>query len=126
MTFDFKKTSIVYKIRRRTDGLYSGGGAWPDFSTEGKSWKRRSDLVNHLFNFYHPQSKGYEPSCQFEVVSIEVKETEIETQNLMEFENDANDRRHQAAQKMKKLQVERERKREYKQFLVLKEKFGGR
>ena len=37
-----------YKIRRKSDGLYSKGGKIPIFSTEGKSWKRREHVSNHL------------------------------------------------------------------------------
>ena len=37
----------LYKIRRKSDGLFSAGGTTPRFTKIGKSWKL-SPLLNHL------------------------------------------------------------------------------
>ena len=39
---------IVYRIRRKSDGLFSMGGTWPRFNKTGKVWKRKGDLSSHL------------------------------------------------------------------------------
>ena len=41
----------VYKIRRKTDQLYSSGGLYPEFNSNGKQWKRIGDLKCHLAQF---------------------------------------------------------------------------
>lgn len=38
---------IVYKIRDTETGLYSGGGARPHFSRNGKSWTSTGPIRNH-------------------------------------------------------------------------------
>jgi len=38
----------VFKIRRRSDGLYSKGGSTPSFSKQGKTWTSKSALSGHL------------------------------------------------------------------------------
>jgi hypothetical protein len=38
----------VYKIRRKSDGLFSTGGIAPAFSPKGKTWTNRGALTNHL------------------------------------------------------------------------------
>lgn len=40
--------TIVYKIYRKTDGLFSMGGSSPRFSKTGKVWKQKGHLTNHL------------------------------------------------------------------------------
>lgn len=40
----------VYKIKRRTDNLYSNGGERPEFTKVGKLWVNKGSLKNHLSN----------------------------------------------------------------------------
>lgn len=47
------KHKQVYMIRHRSDGLYSGGGSNPKFSTNGKAWSNIAHLKNHL-NIFKP------------------------------------------------------------------------
>jgi len=39
---------MVYKIRRKSDGLFSSGGSGPRFSTKEKAWATIGQLKNHL------------------------------------------------------------------------------
>jgi len=39
---------IVYKIQRKSDGLYSNGGSDPLFMKKGKIWRGLGDLKNHF------------------------------------------------------------------------------
>ena len=51
---------IVYKIRRKSDGLYSNGGADPVFNKRGKMWMGIGDIKNHfnVIREYH-KTKTY-------------------------------------------------------------------
>ena len=62
----------VYKIRRKSDGLYSQGGHRPSFSKQGKTWSERRHLTNHLRQVV-PESVYRD--C--EVVMCEVTEIEV-------------------------------------------------
>lgn len=42
------KTHKVYMIRRKTDGLFSTGGSYPEFTKNGKVWNTLGALKNHL------------------------------------------------------------------------------
>lgn len=41
----------VYKIQRKSDGLFSTGGMSPTFSKTGKTWNAIGHLKNHLNQF---------------------------------------------------------------------------
>lgn len=41
---------IFYKIRRRSDGLFSNGGTSPRFTNKGKIWKTIGYIKSHLKN----------------------------------------------------------------------------
>ena len=41
-------SSVVYKIRRKADGLYSSGGVRPVFEPDGKEFSSLRILANHL------------------------------------------------------------------------------
>ncbi|HNC56680.1 MAG TPA: hypothetical protein PLP33_14630 [Leptospiraceae bacterium] len=70
---------LVYKIRRKSDGLFSQGGNWPDFSKLGKIWKTKGHLTNHLKQVRH---SDYE-DC--EIVPYAIVEIENSPLNLKEF-----------------------------------------
>lgn len=41
--------NVVWKIRRKTDGLYSKGtSSYPGFSKEGRCWYSEKKLLTHL------------------------------------------------------------------------------
>lgn len=41
-------TVKIFRIRRKTDGLYSTGGQNPKFTKKGKIWQGLGPLKNHL------------------------------------------------------------------------------
>lgn len=75
-------TSVVYKIRRKTDGLYSKGGTYPTFSKTGKTWNTRGALSNHFALLNDPYYRRMDRSRIYEdceIVVIEVVPTEVNT-----------------------------------------------
>ena len=53
------KEQKLYMIRRRKDGLFSTGGVWPTFATNGKMWRSMGSLNGHLSQVYSIQlSRG--------------------------------------------------------------------
>jgi hypothetical protein len=45
--------AIVYKIRRKSDGLFSMGGSTPNFNKTGKIWKKKGHLTSHLSQLWN-------------------------------------------------------------------------
>jgi hypothetical protein len=52
--------AIVFKIRR-SDGLFSMGGANPNFNKVGKIWKQKGHLTSHLTCVADGGWKGTKP-----------------------------------------------------------------
>lgn len=67
---------IVYKIRNKTTGLFSGGGAYPRWSKKGKVWTSMGNLRNHL-NMFKTYRSGFSPQFKDELSSWEVIEYHI-------------------------------------------------
>ncbi len=63
----------IFKIRRRSDGLFSTGGSYPSFKKEGKVWSRRGNVSSHFAQMQ--RSSAYLADC--EVVVYELVESEI-------------------------------------------------
>jgi hypothetical protein len=59
---------VVYKIRRKTDGLFSKGGSTPSFNKDGKVWKQRGHLTNHLNQIHNRSVYG---DCEIIVYKLE-------------------------------------------------------
>ena len=83
------KTKIVYRIRRKSDGLFSAGGYSPRFTVKGKVWNSKNALHNHLHlepksyaTTYTPGPFGgyqyatHDAYADCEVVEYEISETE--------------------------------------------------
>lgn len=47
---------FVYKIKRKSDGLFSKGGMDPSFGERGKVWTSRAAMSLHLNQFKYPES----------------------------------------------------------------------
>lgn len=47
-------TTVVYKIRRKSDGLFSTGGSVPSWTENGKTWNTRGALSNHMAQLRDP------------------------------------------------------------------------
>ena len=77
-----------YKIRRKTDNLYSAGGRWPHFTKKGKIWRGMGPLRNHL-NIV--DKKGSYDDC--EVIVLRVVEIEEGCMALDELMQDQKKKR---------------------------------
>ncbi|MDE2095737.1 MAG: hypothetical protein KGL39_00640 [Patescibacteria group bacterium] len=89
MTETFK----VYKLRRKSDGLYSTGGTDPNFvACKGKEWKNIGHLKNHLVMFssnrYYGGPHSNHKKTQFdnlEIVEYEGIRTEKSVQSVADY-----------------------------------------
>ena len=93
-------TKIVYKIRRRRDGLFSTGGSWPNFKAKGKQWVSAGALHAHL-NIV--EFKHY---ADCELIKIKVEEAE------MPGALDVNSYQRDRARQLQEVAAEKERKRQ--------------
>ena len=75
-------TIEVYKIRRKTDGLFSTGGECPFFNKKGKTWSARGHVTSHLSQFGDRRKNQYYKDC--EVVRFEVQEFDVEAIDVFE------------------------------------------
>ena len=73
----------VFKIRRKSDGLFSTGGTGPQWSKKGKMWTGRGPLSNHLALV---RANSYTDA---ELITYELVEQIIDVESL----EDVNDRR---------------------------------
>lgn len=64
-------SKTVYKIRRKSDGLFSTGGCWPTFKANGKAWSTKGALNGHL-----SQNPKY---VDCEIVEYALVQTEVGT-----------------------------------------------
>lgn len=60
-----------YKVRRRSDNLFSNGGGTPRFSARGKIWRNLGPLRNHINQLSNPRIYD---DC--EIIKFETKEIE--------------------------------------------------
>jgi len=84
----------VYRIRRKSDGLFSTGGNRPSFTVKGKVWNNKGGLHAHLnmnpkkwvatapgpFGEYRSAQRDAYEGC--ELVEFEIVETEKTTTSL--------------------------------------------
>ena len=63
---------IVYKIRRKADGMFSTGGSSPSFTKNGKIWKQKGHLTNHLNQLDNDSKFIYLTVC--EIIPYELVE----------------------------------------------------
>ena len=79
MKYNRTDANYVFKIRRKSDRLFSMGGCNPRFSTIGKTWSSRSNLNQHLalFDTRESLAKAYH-GCEIVVYS------EISSINIVE------------------------------------------
>lgn len=117
---------IVYKIRRKTDGLFSSGGSSPSFSKKGKVWRSQSAislhfsmLVKYSDSYYKRDYLGVYEDC--EVIAYEMKE--IESKPAFEWADRIRERkemRKQEREEAHRTWLEENRRKEY---LALKAEF---
>lgn len=109
--------SIHFKIRRKRDGMYSGGGSWPRWSKTGKIWKNRGGLANHL----NLVRKGEYVDC--EVVMVKVIEIETDTTSVTDYINGIQQRKQEREDAAKRAREERLKEERRQQYLRLKDEF---
>lgn len=66
-----KPAQKVYKIRRKSDGLFSSGGSAPHFTNKGKTWSQKGHVTSHI-NMLGKYVSGYYSDC--EIVEYELNE----------------------------------------------------
>jgi hypothetical protein len=120
----------VYKIRRKTDGLFSTGGAHPRFNAKGKIWTARNHVTSHIGQVggYGKKLKDFYSDC--DVVLLELVENEIEVVPAMEWkETDKTARAkelEEARQRKYELEaLERKRARLMKELSDIGKKLGS-
>lgn len=67
------ETKTVYKIRRKSDGLFSSGGNWPSFSKKGKEWKQQGHLTNSL----NQARRDLYQDCELVTITYIAQETSV-------------------------------------------------
>ena len=72
---------LAYKIRRKSDGLFSAGGMTPHFSKKGKLWKQQGHLTNHL----NQVSKPLQTYAGCEIVTYELTESAVDEMTLQDY-----------------------------------------
>ena len=102
--------SFIYKIRRRSDGLFSGGGTYPTFSKKGKVWTARGHVTSHLSQFSGGSKNRYYKDC--EVVCIVIQEVDADTTDVFEWKPAEATIRAKELEEQRELEREKQRKLE--------------
>lgn len=104
--------TTIFKIRRKSDGLFSTGGTSPSFNAKGKVWKARNHVTSHMkqigYQYYNPKTKDdYYRDC--EVVEYEVVETEVSAVPALDWKESPKTLRAKQLQQERRIQYELER-----------------
>lgn len=114
-------SDVVYKIRRRSDGLFSKGGGYPRFSKGGKIWNSIGHLKRHLSNMGMQNFDRYYSDCEIveyaEVgpISLVAVMEEAETRRL-----ELQRQREERMERWRRERLERERARIERELAELK------
>jgi hypothetical protein len=111
----------VYKIRRKTDGLFSSGGTYPTFSKKGKTWTGRGHVTSHLSQFGERKKEQYYKDC--EVVCIEIQEVDTDVTDVFEWSQSESTIR--AKELKEQRRIEREKKRKLEEIEALEKKLAA-
>ena len=118
--------AIVYKIRRKTDGLFSVGGSTPDFNKVGKIWKQKGHLTSHLSQLWggtgsYNNQHVYQ-DC--EIVPYELTETQVGPGfTIFEYLDERKRKQEQEDAERKKRRDEWEKEQRRKEYEKLKQEF---
>lgn len=110
----------IFKIRN-PEGLFSTGGTYPRFTTEGKTWNKKGHLSNHFANFNEREMFKHYAGCEVVTYRVEVIEVDAEPAEVRMRESVERQRARQAeyqrqAAVYKRDQAVRELQRLSKQF----------
>jgi len=112
--------AIVFKIRRNDDGLFSTGGSYPSFTKQGKIWKQKGHLTNHLNQLRHKRAYT---DC--EIVPYELVETPAgPSMSIATYLQEIQDRKNKRDEDYRVRREEWEKKERRKQFEQLQKEFG--
>lgn len=115
------KPEIFYKIRRKSDGLFSKGGTTPTFTKVGKVWRRKGDLSSHLTLVVDSgRNKAAYKDCEI----VEYHMLEAEVQDVAEVIVATARRRHRVEQKRKQRIAQNQREERRREYERLKKEFG--
>ena len=103
--------TTIFRIRRKSDGLFSIGRTYPRFTVKGKAWKQRNHVTSHMTQIGRAWGTGqtkhdYYKDC--EVVEYEVIEKEIKAIPALEWDEDPATKKakQQAADRRAKLELD--------------------
>jgi hypothetical protein len=102
-------TVEIFKIRRRSDGLFSSGGSNPTFKAKGKIWHARGHVTSHLGILSSRLSKIY---ADCEVLRFELVETELERTPVLDWKPADSTVRAKELSKQREIEWELNRRRE--------------
>lgn len=103
-------SEICYKIKRRSDGLFSNGGSCPKFTKKGKIWRTMGHLRSHLNNV--GVRRGFQIYDDCEVIELVLNE-HILCSVRAELENA--ERREQERQRIVTDRIRQDRERREKE-----------
>lgn len=101
---------IVYKIQRKSDGLYSKGGTSVQFAEKGKTWNARGHVTLHLSQLDKYEKQKY-VGCS--VVEFEIVETAVDEIPVLEWKPTKETLRAKELQEQRRLEyLKQEKQRE--------------
>lgn len=114
------ESNIVYKIRRKADGLFSTGGTTPSFTEKGKVWRSRKDISLHIGMLlgYNLAIRNYE-GC--EIVAYETKE--FSSESAIEWMDDISNKRNQRKEEQEEISERNKEANRRRQYQELKAEF---
>ena len=117
--------AIVYKIYRKTDGLFSMGGSTPKFNKVGKIWKQKGHLTNHLNQVdFRPIRDDKHVYSDCEIIPYELTETQVGPGfTISEYLDERERKKEEAKLERQKRREEWEKEQRRKQYKKLKEEF---
>ena len=111
---------IVYRIKR-ADGLFSTGGAYPSFQKNGKVWRTKSALSNHVSQLGNPGRRAY---LDCVVVESELVETDVGTYPALQLLEAADQRKSAREAVEARMRIEMARQRDLAALARLKAQCG--
>ena len=112
-----------FKIRRRSDGLFSSGGGYPRFSKKGKVWNKIGYLRRHLSMFAAQTLRQYYGGC--EIVEFKVEISETRTQSIGNEIREIADKRRREQEKRAEQTRRYKESQEKAQLAILLAKYGN-
>lgn len=112
----------VFKIRRRSDGLFSTGGGYPRFNKKGKTWNKIGYLRRHLSMFATQTLRRFYSDC--EIVEFKVETTEAGTHSIDDSIREIGKKRRKEQEKRQEQSRRYKEIQEKVQLVVLLNKYG--